>query len=119
MLRKLRFLMTDDMIINELVSNCLKHAFPDGREGEVSIGLHEGSDQKIQLVVADNGIGLPKDVNLWNAGSLGLRLVRTLADQLGATVEVSAQNGTRIQLRFAAAGPVKEAVDGVSANSGR
>jgi len=107
------------LIVNELVSNCLKHAFPDGREGEVRIEANQGEDQKVRLVVADNGIGLPKEVNVWSARSLGLRLVRSLAEQLGATVEVSSREGAEIQLTFAlTAGPVGEAADG-GANPGR
>jgi len=93
------------LIINELVSNCLKHAFPDGREGEVRIEVNQG-DQQISLLVADNGVGLPKDVNLWNATSLGLRLVRTLANQIGAAVDVNSRDGTQIEIVFTdATGP--------------
>lgn len=91
------------LIINELVSNSLKYAFPDGRTGEVRIELHEHSDGQAQLVVADNGIGLRSDIDWVTARSLGLRLVRTLAEQLGAKIEVKSNPGTEVHLTFAAA----------------
>jgi len=91
------------LIINELVSNSLKYAFPDGREGEVRIELHERPDRLARLVVADNGIGLRSDIDWETARSLGLRLVRTLAEQLGAKIEVKSDAGTEVQLTFAAA----------------
>jgi PAS domain S-box-containing protein len=91
------------LIINELVSNSLKYAFPDGREGEVRIELREHMDGMARLVVADNGIGLRSDIDWVTARSLGLRLVRTLAEQLGAKIEVHANAGTEVRLTFAAA----------------
>jgi len=91
------------LIINELVSNSLKYAFPDGREGEVRISLRQNADGTAQLIVADNGVGLKADVDWVNTRSLGLRLVRTLAEQLGATIELHTNTGTEVQLAFAAA----------------
>ena len=91
------------LIVNELVSNCLKYAFPDGREGEIRIELREMQNGVTQLIVADDGVGLRSDLDWTTTKSLGLRLVRTLAQQLGARVEVSSQAGTEIQLTFAAA----------------
>jgi len=91
------------LIINELVSNSLKYAFPDGRTGEVRIELREHQGGMARLVVADNGIGLRSDLDWANTRSLGLRLVRTLAQQLGGELEVNSQTGTKVQLTFAAA----------------
>ena len=91
------------LIVNELVSNSLKYAFPDGREGEIRIELSEWPGGVTRLVVADNGIGLRTDLNWTTTKSLGLRLVRTLAEQLGAKIEVISKPGTEIQLTFAAA----------------
>jgi PAS domain S-box-containing protein len=91
------------LIINELVSNSLKYAFPDGREGEVRIELREPQHGMARLVVADNGIGLRSDIDWVTARTLGLRLVRTLAEQLGATIEVESKAGTEVRLTFAAA----------------
>jgi len=91
------------LIINELVSNSLKYAFPDGREGEVRIELREQLAGMARLVVADNGVGLRSDINWETARTLGLRLVRTLAEQLGAKIEVESKAGTEVRLTFAAA----------------
>jgi len=91
------------LIINELVSNSLTYAFPDGREGEIRIELHVLSDGITRLVVADNGIGLKANVDWVNTQSLGLRLVRTLAEQLGAEIEVNSKDGMEVRLAFAAA----------------
>ncbi len=91
------------LIINELVSNSLKYAFPDGRTGEVRIELRGHSDGTTRLLVADDGIGLTADIDWENTRSLGLRLVRTLAQQLGAKIEVNSRAGTEVRLAFAAA----------------
>ncbi|HLJ48931.1 MAG TPA: histidine kinase dimerization/phosphoacceptor domain -containing protein [Bryobacteraceae bacterium] len=91
------------LIINELISNSLKYAFPEGRHGEVHIALHEHPVGTAQLVVADNGVGLSKDVDWRTSRSLGLRLVRTLAEQLGARIEVESRVGTEVRLTFSAA----------------
>ncbi len=91
------------LIINELVSNSLKYAFPDGREGEVRIELREHLEGMARLVVADNGIGLRRDIDWVTARTLGLRLVRTLAEQLGAKIEVETKAGMEVRLTFAAA----------------
>jgi two-component system, sensor histidine kinase PdtaS len=88
------------LILNELVSNCLKHAFPDGREGEIRIELRKDGGRLASLLVADTGVGLPEDISLWNSKSLGLRLVRILANNIGAAVEVSARPGTSVKLVF-------------------
>ncbi len=91
------------LIINELLSNSLKYAFPDGREGEIRIELHEHAGGVARLIVADNGVGLRSDVDLATARTLGLRLVRSLSEQLGGKIEVVSNKGTEIRLTFAAA----------------
>ena len=91
------------LIINELISNSLKYAFPDGREGRIRIEVRGVSDGTTRLVVADNGVGLRADIDWVNTRSLGLRLVRTLAQQLGAQLEVSTTEGMEVRLAFAAA----------------
>jgi two-component sensor histidine kinase len=81
----------------------LKYAFPDGRKGEIRIELREYADRTARLLVADNGVGLTADVDWVNTRSLGLRLVRTLAQQLNAKIEVNSSAGMEVRLAFAAA----------------
>jgi two-component system, sensor histidine kinase PdtaS len=88
------------LIVNELVSNSLKYAFPGGRSGRIRIEMHEGNDHFIRLSVIDNGVGFPDSIGQASTKSLGLRLVRTLADQLGATVEMSSSGGAQTTLTF-------------------
>ncbi|MGH9672519.1 MAG: sensor histidine kinase [Bryobacteraceae bacterium] len=90
------------LIINELVSNSLKHAFPQGNRGEIRIEMRKTPAETILLRVCDTGAGLPKDVNLWKARSLGLRLVRTLASQLNARVSIRNEPGTEVEIEFSA-----------------
>lgn len=91
------------LIINELVSNSLKYAFPDGREGEIRIDLRGQPGGLAKLVVADDGVGLKNEIDWTTTRSLGLRLVRSLAQQLGAKIEVRPHGGTEISLVFPAA----------------
>lgn len=88
------------LIINELLSNSLKYAFPEGREGEIHLELRENPDRTARLTVGDNGVGLDPGFDWANARSLGLRLVRTLAQQLDGTLEVGQGPGTGFQLIF-------------------
>ena len=99
------------LIINELVSNSLRYAFPEGREGKICIDLRSDlpaapSDtaaqrgNKFTLIVSDNGVGLPKDLDFRNTKSLGLELVNTLADQLRGTIELDRSGGTAFKIRF-------------------
>ena len=89
------------LILSELISNCLKHAFPDGRKGEIRIELHKNGDQAATLLVADNGVGLPEESSSLSTNRpLGLRLVRIMARTLGAAVEVHSHSGTEVRLIF-------------------
>jgi two-component system response regulator len=88
------------LIINELVSNSLKHAFPPGQGGDIWIDLQPASANKYALTVADNGVGFPGPTDFQNAPSLGLQLVSALADQLGATVEHRNGAGTSFRITF-------------------
>jgi len=87
------------LILNELVSNSLKHAFQD-KAGEIEVGFHRGPDDRFVLTVSDNGIGIPEDQEVWSNGSLGLQLVHTLVNQLEATLELDKSQGTRFQITF-------------------
>jgi len=78
------------LIVNELVSNALKHAFPAGRPGEVRIELERAGEENLRLRITDNGIGLPPNFDLIRSKSLGLQLVADLARQLGGSLQVGA-----------------------------
>ena len=86
------------LIIHELVSNSLKYAFPDERGGEIFIGLRFLPARGTVLTVADNGTGLPANVDVSTANSLGLRLVRILAAQIDAPVRCPAGVGTVFEI---------------------
>jgi two-component sensor histidine kinase len=90
------------LIVSELISNALTHAFPDGRAGEILIEVRTGAGGQCTLVVGDDGVGLPPGLDLENTGTLGLRLVGRLARQLGATVELDGKRGTRFEMTFMA-----------------
>lgn len=87
------------LILNEIVTNAFKYAFPDDREGEVYISLSE-DDGLITLTMADNGIGLPEGFNHEESETLGLQLVTILTDQLSATLETERTGGTTYRLSF-------------------
>ncbi len=89
------------LLLNELLSNALKHAFPGERPGRIQITLDYQDDQTIQLCVLDDGIGMPTGVDVATANSLGLKLVHRLARQLKGSVEFrSSGNGTDVKVHF-------------------
>jgi two-component sensor histidine kinase len=88
------------LIINELVTNSLKHAFPAARVGEVHVALNRDAGGTAILSVSDNGIGMPDGFNREAAGTLGLELVYLLGKQLGADISMESNSGTRFLLRF-------------------
>ena len=85
------------LIINELISNSLKYAFPRGRKGEISLAIHR-QDQTITILFKDNGVGIPQDFDWRNAKSLGLRLVISLVEQLSGTIELDRTSGTTFNI---------------------
>ena len=114
------------LIITELVSNSLKYAFPStkpadrptdrpstmpnelagkhepaGKKGEVKVAIHKTDGDEIELIVSDNGIGLPEGLDFRNTGTLGLRLVTTLSeDQLSGKIEIRRTGGTEFRVNF-------------------
>jgi PAS domain S-box-containing protein len=86
------------LIINELVSNALKYAFPNGRRGKILIDLLHGGDGKVVLTVKDNGVGLPGGMDITDMPSLGLQLVNTLVKQLDGTIEVDSVGGAAFRM---------------------
>jgi two-component sensor histidine kinase len=88
------------LLINELVTNALKHAFPEGRAGTLAVSLHQPGEGMVELAVADDGIGMADDFDWQHADSLGLRLVTSLTRQLQGEVELERKNGVRVTIRF-------------------
>jgi two-component sensor histidine kinase len=92
------------LIVTELVSNALKYAFPPGleQEGNILVSLQQGAGNQYQLVISDNGVGLPAELDLQNPDSLGLQLVKLLARQLGGVFQVDHNGGTIFTIMFIA-----------------
>ncbi|HSG22564.1 MAG TPA: histidine kinase dimerization/phosphoacceptor domain -containing protein [Azonexus sp.] len=88
------------LLLNELVTNSFKHAFPGERCGEIMIELMEAGDGVIRFSVADNGVGLPSEAELASGVSLGLQLLPLLVEQLHGTLEISRKNGTQFCVSF-------------------
>ena len=92
------------LIINELVTNSLKHAFPNERDGKITITVkfHETDGKKnIDMTVSDNGIGMPEGLDIQNTKSLGLKLVTTLIEhQLRGNFKHNTKKGTEFQIHF-------------------
>jgi PAS domain S-box-containing protein len=88
------------LIINELISNSLKYAFPDESKGKIQIDLYCDNEREITLIISDNGIGLPKDFDFQNPETLGLQLVNNLVEQLEGTIEINGNNGTEFKITF-------------------
>lgn len=92
------------LVLNELISNALKHAFPNGRRGQIRVRLGGSNIDRYRLVVSDDGIGFPADLDFRNAPSLGLQLVCTLVGQLAGTIELVDAPGTTFNVTFDAVG---------------
>jgi len=88
------------LILNELVANCLKHAFPEGEHGHVHIGLWRDSALQALLTIQDNGCGIPSKIDIEDPESLGLQLVHALSAQLGGTIALDRNGGTGFTLTF-------------------
>jgi PAS domain S-box-containing protein len=87
-------------ILTELVTNSIKHAFPQWEEGEIRIALRALDDDEFELAVTDTGVGVPPDVDPNNPRSLGLSLINTFVNQLGGAFEVRTDTGTEARVRF-------------------
>lgn len=89
------------LIVNELVTNSLKYGFPQGQYGEIRILLNQTGEDELTLMVSDNGIGIPEDIDFKNTESLGLHLVTMLAeDQLDGEISLERTSGTEFKIRF-------------------
>ncbi|MFC1836445.1 PAS domain S-box protein [Thermodesulfobacteriota bacterium] len=87
-------------LFTELVSNSLKHAFPDAQEGEIRLALKSLGEKEFELVVSDNGIGLPKEIDLEHPKTMGLDLLRIFVNQLEGELEFQRGEGTEFRIRF-------------------
>ncbi|OQY11571.1 MAG: hypothetical protein B6I31_04645 [Desulfobacteraceae bacterium 4572_19] len=89
------------MVITELASNAFKHAFPTGKKGTVEISLFELDEKSVQLVIRDDGKGMPPEIDIMNAQSLGLQLsVATVISELGGSIKMERNKGTQFTICF-------------------
>lgn len=88
------------LIINELVSNSLKHAFDGRKQGRIRIVLQHENEDKFKLVVSDNGVGLPRSLDVTKTESLGLQLVSMLVEQLQGSLFIDRSGGTSFEIVF-------------------
>ncbi|MCX9012702.1 MAG: response regulator [Candidatus Methanoperedens sp.] len=89
------------LIINELITNSLKHAFPGGRSGEIKIVLRKTDGNTLELLASDNGVGIPEDIDIKKTESLGLHLVTLLVNrQLEGEINLDRSKGTEFQIKF-------------------
>ncbi len=96
------------LIVNELVLNSLQHAFPEDREGRITVRLARSGESFHTLEIADDGVGLPGKINLAEAESIGFQLVAMLIEQIGGVVKTETKSGTSFTITF----PDKLAGDG-------
>lgn len=88
------------LLLNELITNALKYAFPEEKEGEIKIGFEKYKHNKLRLSIADNGIGFPQGLDFRKTESLGLQLVNSLISQLNGTIKMQQKAGTKYTLVF-------------------
>jgi two-component sensor histidine kinase len=93
------------LILNELITNALKHGFPEGRRGTIRVELGKAKDGPLQLIVEDDGVGMPAGIDIRQTESLGMHLICALAEQLGGELEVSRGRGTCFKVTFADKAP--------------
>lgn len=91
------------LILNELITNSIKHAFPINKNHEyglINVKLYKESEEMVEIVVSDNGVGFPEDIDFQNTSSLGLQLVNALVNQINGTIELKNTDGTEFKIRF-------------------
>lgn len=88
------------MLLNEIVSNALRHAFPTKRNGRIRISLDSRESGEVELTVTDDGIGFPEAVDWKEPNSFGLQLINTVVDQLSGVLEITRNGGTKVRVRF-------------------
>ncbi len=88
------------LILNELVTNALKHAFPDAMSGEIVVELHPLKQNVFEMIVRDNGVGIPDGLNVGSTTTLGLQIVTTLVRQIDGSMDVQRNGGTTVKVVF-------------------
>lgn len=88
------------LVINELLSNAFRHAFPGKKTGEIRIHMRVKDNQAYELVISDNGVGLPAHIDIQNPPGFGLQLVHLLTQQLAGTMTVNREKGTTFTIEF-------------------
>ncbi len=88
------------LIATELIANAMKHAFPEGRRGTVTIGLARAGEGRIRMTISDDGVGFPPQVDFRNTDSLGMQIVNLLSQQIEGRVELAAGPGTSFSVDF-------------------
>ena len=88
------------LIITEIISNIFKYAFPGNRDGKIKIEFKSTGNDELILVISDDGIGLPADIDLSNSNTLGLQLIYSLSEQLKGKVKVTNESGTCFEITF-------------------
>jgi two-component sensor histidine kinase len=88
------------LILNELITNSLRHAFPDGRGGDITVELHPLKNHTFQIIVRDNGVGIPEDLDIGHTKTMGLQIVTMLVNQLEGSTELQREGGTTVKIVF-------------------
>jgi len=88
------------LLLNELVSNAFKFAFPDNRKGTVRISLSRQKTGHCAFIIQDDGVGMPPSVRLESTETLGMNLIRILTEQIRGSVKIIRKNGTTVQIHF-------------------
>ena len=88
------------LLLNELVTNALKHAFPKNRKGNLRIIMRSLKDEYCEIIVKDDGVGIPENFDLEKSKSLGLKLINLLVKQISGTLEIESKQGTEFRIRL-------------------
>jgi len=90
------------LMINELISNCFKHAFVDQAQARICITMHKYNSEFFKLIVKDNGVGFPEKFDINQQKSLGMTIIKALVEQLRGEIKVINNQGTEVQVKFTA-----------------
>jgi len=88
------------LLLNEIVTNAFKHAFPENRKGNLQIIMSSLEDKNCEIIVKDDGIGIPENFNLEKSKTYGLKLINLMTKQINGTLKIESKNGTEFRIRF-------------------